>query len=200
LRFTSGSVGAAIEILNDDFARFRTELDELAQGIVERVNGLHATGTNAAGVTGVNFFDDFGGLVPVTARSLTLSAAVLADSSAVAAGTPDGSGNYRAGANDVALGLAGLRDLSVGGVLNGTSINEAYRDLAGSVGLSAAAARESEDNHRVLLTAASERRESVSGVATDEELVKIVQIQAAYTAAARVVSVVDEMYQSLLAI
>ncbi|MBT8488203.1 MAG: flagellar hook-associated protein FlgK, partial [Gemmatimonadetes bacterium] len=52
----------------------------------------------------------------------------------------------------------------------------------------------------VLLSSAGERRESVAGVATDEELVKVVQLQAAYAAASRIITVVDEMYQTLLAI
>lgn len=200
LSLTTGAIGGAIEVLNDDFVSFRSQLDALARGLVERVNAIHGTGTNAAGATGVSFFDDFGDPTLVTARNLSLSAAVLADPGAVAAGTPDGSGNYRPGANDVALALSALRDDASGGVLAGRSVNDAYRDLAASVALSTSAAREAEDNHRVLMSAASERRESVSGVATDEELVKIVQIQAAYTAASRLVSVVDEMYQALLTI
>ena len=62
------------------------------------------------------------------------------------------------------------------------------------------AAGQSETTHGVLVQAAGERRESVSGVASDEELIKVVQIQAAYTAASRLISVVDEMYQTLLTV
>ena len=170
----------------------------MARALVERTNAVHSTGTNAAGDTGLNFFDDFGDLSLVTANTLALDAAIAADALAVAAGS-GGPGGYQAGANDVALAMGGLRESTTGTVLSGRSINDAYRDLAAAVGLATSAARVAEDNHRVLVTAASERRESVSGVATDEELVKVVQIQAAYTAASRLVSVVDEMYQALLA-
>jgi flagellar hook-associated protein 1 FlgK len=41
-------------------------------------------------------------------------------------------------------------------------------------------------------------RESVSGVDTDEEAVNLLQYQAAYRAAARVVSAADELLQQLL--
>jgi flagellar hook-associated protein 1 FlgK len=200
LGITSGEIGGTLTVLNDDFATLRAELGQLAQGIVERVNGIHATGTNPLGATGVNFFDDFGDPSTITAANFALDAAILADSQSVAAGTPDGSGGYQAGENDVALAIAGLRDAVGGGVLAGRSIDEAYRDLAAGLATGVSSAREAQDTHATLLSAALESRESVSGVATDEELIKVVQIQAAYTAASRLVTVVDEMYQALLAI
>lgn len=196
----SGEVGGALRILNDDFATLRADLDRLAQGIVERVNAIHAAGVNPLGGTGVNFFDDFGSLATVTAANFSLDAAVVANSLAVAAGTPDGSGGYQAGQNDIALALAGLRDDVGGGVLAGTSVDDAYRDLVTGVAIAAAGAREARDIHSTLAAAARERRESVSGVATDEELIKVVQVQAAFAAAARVISTVDEMYETLLRI
>lgn len=196
----AGEVGGALETLNDDFAVLRTELDRLARGIVERVNAIHATGVNPLGGSGLNFFDDFGDSSTVTARNFSLDAAVLADSRAVAAGTPDGSGGYQAGANDVALALAGLRDDTTGSVLAGTSVDDAYRDLATALAISVSAAGSALETHETLVAAASERRESVSGVASDEELIHVVQIQAAFAAASRIVSTVDEMYETLLAL
>lgn len=195
-----GSIGGALITVNDDFSAIRAELDTLARGIVERVNAIHVTGTNPLGATGVNFFDDFGDSSTVTAQNFALDAAILADPQAVAAGTPDGGGNYQSGANDVALLLAGLRDDDSGSVLAGRSINTAYRDLVADVGLRTAASKHTLDGHAVLRASAGERRESVSGVASDEELVKVVQFQAAYGAAARLVTTVDEMYQTLLSI
>ncbi|MEQ1856950.1 MAG: flagellar hook-associated protein FlgK [Longimicrobiales bacterium] len=196
----AGEVGGALKVLNDDFAVLRAGLDRLAQGIVERVNGIHATGTNSLGATGVRFFDDFGNPATVTARTFSLDAAILADNRAVSAGTPDGTGAYQAGENDVALALAGLRYDTAGGVLAGTSVDDAYRDLATALSVSVASSREALETHETLVAAARERRESVSGVTTDEELIHVVQIQAAFAAASRLVSTVDEMYETLLAI
>ena len=53
---------------------------------------------------------------------------------------------------------------------------------------------------RTLTTQAEQRRQSVSGVSIDEEMVQMMKTQQAYAAAAKVVSAVDEMMQSLLAI
>ena len=52
----------------------------------------------------------------------------------------------------------------------------------------------------MLADQADGRRMSLSGVSVDEELVQMIQFQSAYQAAARVVTAVDEMLQSLLAI
>jgi flagellar hook-associated protein 1 FlgK len=196
----SGLLGGLLSILNDELPRLRDHLDVLARALVERVNAIHSTGTNPLGTTGVRFFDDQGSLNAVSADTLALDIGVSTDARFVSAGTPDGTGSYRAGANDVALAIAALRTDTSGGLLSGIGLDAAYRDLASDVAFRASSAREATDAHAALASAARERRESVSGVATDEELVRVIQIQAAYGATARLLKVVDEMYQSLLAI
>ena len=52
--------------------------------------------------------------------------------------------------------------------------------------------------YATLATQSGMRRESLSGVSTDEELILVMQHQQAYSAAARLVSVVDEMMQTVL--
>ena len=70
-----------------------------------------------------------------------------------------------------------------------------------TVGIVATATRHAEDEATVQHTLASNadtRRQSVSGVSTDEELIKVIEAQHAYQGAARLVSVVDEMMQTLV--
>jgi flagellar hook-associated protein 1 len=47
---------------------------------------------------------------------------------------------------------------------------------------------------------AEARREAVSGVSTDEELMRLMRHQQAYTAAAKIVQTVDEMMDALLSL
>lgn len=195
----SGIVGGLLFGLNDDLLRLRRDLDTIARGLVERVNAVHVTGTNPLGQSGIRFFDDLGSLASVTAARLSLDSAVAANPLAVAAGTPDGAGRYRAGANDVASAIAALRTNPAGSLLSGRSVGAAYRDYVTDLSVHVESLRQATEVHADLVATARERRESVSGVATDEELVRVIQIQAAYAAAARLVQVVDEMYGHLLA-
>ena len=195
-----GTAGASLRILQQDEPAFRASLDDLARGIAESVNAIHSTGTNSNGTTGIDFFDVTGGLANITAGTLSLDAQILADSSNVSAGTADGGGAYQPGANDVALSLAGLRTSGTPGYLGGGTAGDAYRSFVTEVGLAVNGAATDVAAGESLRAVALERRESLVGVSTDEELVKVIQFQAAYAASARIVNVVDEMLQTLLSI
>jgi flagellar hook-associated protein 1 FlgK len=192
LPLSSGSLAGLLEVLNGDISTARGALDLLAADLVAEVNALHRTGTNPAGATGVDFFDPAGTL----ASTLSLSAAVAGDPDQVAAGTgsPDVVPVYRAGANDVALALAGLRDRPVAG---GT-FGERFTDLVTRVGATARSVGQTAEVHHVLAEQSLIRRESAAGVSIDEEMVDLIRFQSAYGAAARVITTADEMLESLL--
>jgi flagellar hook-associated protein 1 FlgK len=191
---TGGSIGGLLEVVNSDVPLALKSLDDLSAALVADVNALHTTGADPTGATGVDFFDASG----VTAWTISLSTQVAASATAIAAGTPDGSGGYRGGANDVALGIAALRDTSLGSL--GRTPGEHLRALMSSVGLSSRSAADLADVHETLADQANVRRQSVSSVSVDEELIQLIQFQSAYQASARVISTADEMLRSLLAI
>lgn len=189
---TSGALNSLMQVANVDIPGMRQTLDDLAETIVTEVNTSHALGTSPAGTTGVNFFDPAG----TTATSMNLSADVLASLDAIAAGTPDGLGAYRGGANDVALTIAGLRDLDIPAF--GATIGEYFSRLVFDVGQGVRSSSDAADVHTTLADQANIRRMGLSGVSVDEELVRMIEFQTAYQASARVVSTADEMLQSLL--
>lgn len=204
LSTSDGRMGGTLAAINRDLPAFREGLDSLAQALVTSVNDLHRQGTNPLGQEGVDFFhapvDGGGDPVPVSAATLRLSDAVLASPLAIAAGEgtdPGEAGNaFRSGANDVALALAGLRDAPATGLTGTLSehIQEAVSSLAHQI-------RGSQDGagvHGVMAQQAELRRSEVSGVSLDEEMAKLIQFQASYAAAARVLSTADEMLQTLL--
>lgn len=192
-----GSVGAALDVLTRELPRQLQALDEIAETIVNTVNDLHRQGISPAhgddpALGPIDFFDPAG----TDARSIRLSDAVRNDVRAIAAAFDDGTGEYRAGANDLALGLAQLRDDT--DTVGNRSFGDAYADLVADVGFQVASARSSTSVHETLVAQSEARRASVSGVSIDEELTRLIQQQAAYRAAARVVTAVDEMLQSLV--
>ena len=220
-----GEAGAMVTLLNTDLPAVGGKLDALAKGLVDGVNYLHRQGWTAAGeqlqtargVTmnwdptlgatgpGIDFFD----ASHVDAASIALSADVLADSSVIASGiTQNGPAD-----NSLALQMAALRDgtgmQSLSGSLGSnpivgsnvsstTSYAEFYRGVVTQLGLDTAAASTAFSASDALTSQAATRREQVFGVSMDEELTNLMRHQQAFSAAAKLVSTVDEMMQTVL--
>ena len=85
-----------------------------------------------------------------------------------------------------------------GGVTRSMKLVDFVSALGGDVGRLAAEAASDKDTADGFKAEADKRRASVEGVNLDEELVKLTSFQQAYSAAARMIRAVDEMYQTLL--
>jgi flagellar hook-associated protein 1 FlgK len=174
-----GALGAMAEVINADLPTLRGELDALAARLVADVNALHAQGPS-----GIPFFDPAG----ATAATIGLSAPVAASAGAIEASyAADPSTPPRA--NGLALDLAALRDGGIG---------IAYRDIVTRLASTVSEAGSAATVHETIASRAEVRRASMHGVSVDEEMVALIRHQQAYTAAARVVNVVDEMAQAIL--
>lgn len=184
----SGALRALGELSTDGVRSVRVELDRLASQLVTSINALHASGTNPAGDTGVPFFDPAG----LTAGSIRLSAQVTGSVDQIAAGTTGASGD-----NAVALGLAALRDIASAG-LNGQTPGAFFVSLVNTVGLIVRDADQGARTAEVVLANVTAQRASASGVSTDEEMVNLIAQQQAFSAAARLVTVADEVMQDVL--
>jgi flagellar hook-associated protein 1 FlgK len=185
-------------------------LDALAKGLVQTVNSIHSSGQVYTGNPPVaspagNFFDvtnppPAGGDPLLTARNIRLASTMTGPSAVATAGaSATGPGN-----TDVATQLAALHDTVVtftdgsGTPTESSSFDNFYQNTVGGI---ATATQQSGDDATVQQTLASNadtRRQSVSGVSTDEELISVIQHQQAYSAAARLVSVVSQMSDTLV--
>ena len=70
--------------------------------------------------------------------------------------------------------------------------------LAGSIGRKAASADDAKTASAAVKTEANTRRASVEGGNLDEELVNLTTYQQAYSASARLIQAVKDMYNTLL--
>ncbi len=189
LRNVGGRMGALLDVVNNRIPYVTSQLDAMASSLIGEVNALHTAGWSPA-AAGVDFFDS----TPAngTARNIRLSAAVSADASAIAAGNvPNATGN-----NTVALGIASLRDFAA--TAPGNSYGDAYRTLVSTVAVGKQAADNDVSVTGSLADLARARRSAATGVTTDEELIRMMRSQQAYSAAAKVIQVADEMAQTLL--
>ncbi|MDP9383759.1 MAG: flagellar hook-associated protein FlgK [Actinomycetota bacterium] len=153
---------------------YRAQLGAVAAGLADSVNALHQTGSNG---TAGPFFS----YTPGAAAS-TLAVAVAPAGVASTTGTA-------AGANDLARAIAALR---------GGAADSSYKSFIARVGTDVREAKRLEANSEVLERAVDDRRQSVAGVAMDEEMTNLVRFQRAYQASARAMSTMDEMLDVLI--
>jgi len=101
------------------------------------------------------------------------------------------------GDNSNALALAGLQNQKTLG--SGTeTFQSAFSKIVATIGVRTSEARVNAGAQRALLDRAIDAQQSVSGVNLDEEAANLLRFQQAYQAAAQVVSVSSELFQTLL--
>lgn len=195
-----GSVlGELVATLTTRIPAVQGRLDELAEALVVQTNALQTAGFQTNGAAGINLFDP----TRTTARNIMVvgTSDTLATSDNVA--EPFN--------NRIALATAAMRSKpsqnaiaqgiwtpAQAGLLGDSSAGEHYRTTVTELAVKTNLAADSAIVHGTLVEQIETRRKSVSGVSTDEELIKVMQHQQAYTAAARLVTVVDEMMQTVL--
>ena len=128
----------------------------------------------------------------MTAGTIALAPGIIASGDAIAA-----AGIAAPGDGTIAQQLAALTTTGVA-ALGGRSFRDFYIDLSGVVGSSVSSASQDSSAHLAMVDQADTLRASVSGVSVDEEMVALITQQQAYTAAARIVNVANEMMQSVL--
>ncbi|HKX33340.1 MAG TPA: flagellar hook-associated protein FlgK [Blastocatellia bacterium] len=173
-----------------------TGLDQLAASITDRVNTLHAAGSDLNGNDGGEFFTTPAS-GSVTAANFTVSAAVKANPRLIVASAR----NAGSGDASVARGIANLLEdqNSVAGSRTG-SFESIYASLVSDAGAGVKSAEDALTTQQAILAQTTAQRDSVSGVSLDEEAINLLQYQKAYEAAARFLKVADEMTQSILSL
>jgi flagellar hook-associated protein 1 FlgK len=201
-----GQLAALQDVLNTDIPQMRGRLDAMASQLVTAVNTAHTagftfTGTTIPGTAAGNFFNAGTLLNPVRAATIQLDSVVANDPAKIAA---SGSANAPSD-NTVAQNLAALRSTNntvtwtdANGATESGSFVAFFRGAMTRLGGTVSEASDRASVTQALTDQAETRRQSVSGVNTDEELVNMMRVQQSYTAASKMIKVADEMLQTLL--
>jgi flagellar hook-associated protein 1 len=184
-----GQVAGILDTYNTINPSALTKLDGVAAAIIATTNTVHRTGFIGATSAG-NFFDSS----RTTARTIRIDPAISASVNNIAA---SGIANESSD-NSVAISLAQLRDTLT--TVNGAtaSLNDGYRTVVTDIATAVNSANGTATAARTLATLTNTRRESIKGVSIDEEMVNLMKYQQSYAAAARLITVVDEMSQTLI--
>lgn len=191
--FDEGSIRGLQDAVNATTAQIDS-LDALAVQIADRVNTLHASGTDQNGNAGTNFFNAG---APVTAANISVNPAIAGDPRLVVASPLNQPGQNGTIAGEIANLLndpnttAGSRTGSFGSIF-GSMVAEAGEQVR--------AAEDGLQTQAAIISQAQAQRAAVSGVSLDEEAINLMQYQKAYEAAARFLRVADEMTQTILSL
>ncbi|MFZ5775705.1 MAG: flagellar hook-associated protein FlgK [Thermodesulfobacteriota bacterium] len=151
--------------------------------------------TNILQVTGLNTF--FSGS---DAASINVNSLVANDLNLLAAATVTQTGEVYRGDNTNALAIAGIQHdeyvTYTGGRQN--TLDGFYNALVGDVANNTRTVERAYEFNTLVRNQMNEMRDSVSGVSLDEEMASLVKYQQAYTAAARLITMSDEMLTTLL--
>jgi flagellar hook-associated protein 1 len=186
----SGSIAGNLSLLGaanangtgGALAEASASYDRIATSLAAQVNAIHEQGTTPTGASGTDFFSFTAG-VPA-AQGLTV---VPTDASGIATRAANGT-DYDGSVAD---------RISKLGTGNG-SVNAQWSTVVTGIGTASSAA--STQSTLTALTASSAKTQQASGagVDLDEENVNLLQYQHAYQGAARVLTAVDQMLDTLI--
>jgi flagellar hook-associated protein 1 FlgK len=144
-----------------------------------------------------------GGLQPValvSASKISLDQAIRSSVDAIAAAAGGAAGlSSAAGPSDNrnALAIIALQRAAFG-ALEGVSFEDFYANHVADLGAQSRQATDTAATQEMLVDHLKARRESFSGVSLDEEATQLIRFQRAYQAAARGISALDEMLDTII--
>lgn len=168
---SGGSIVSAAETYN-----------ALATTLSTTVNAVHATGATPSGTTGLNFFA-FDATKPA-ALGLTV---IPTDVSGIAAGIP-GAGGGSGGSADAIASLS----------TSARGPDAAWSNFVVTVGIATRRTTDQADVATKAASSAHSQKLSETGVDMDEETTQLLTYQHAYQGAARVMTAIDQMLDTLI--
>ncbi|ENH98392.1 flagellar hook-associated protein FlgK [Gracilibacillus halophilus YIM-C55.5] len=194
----NGSAGTA----SGEFNQMLTNLDKMTNNLVTEFNNVHQNGYTLTDTDddgnadqGGNFFEG------TTADTIAVTDTIKDNVDQIAASTDGSPGN---GENAIALADVYTK---LGEEYNTnpadefdekTSMKSYFEGVIGEMGVAAEDANRMQGNSQTLRQQVEENRQSISSVSLDEEMTNMVQFQHAYNAAARNMTVVDEMLDRVI--
>lgn len=185
-KVTGGEINALAEIYNNTIPAYTNEINSIVNKLVESVNSIHQTGYTITDPlrSNIKFFEGYEN------GKLKINEDIISDPRLIAVSADGTAGN-----SDIAIKLGELSDKKV---IDGLTFSEKYASLISRIGSDKVAVDALMDSNKLVLDQLQSQKASYSGVSVDEEMTNILIFQRAYQASAKVITVADEMIQTLL--
>ena len=203
----SGICGGILEMGGNDPTKITVfdmleDLDTLANEIATQINALQSGGRHIDSATGqlvnsAGTFDElFTGGPPITAANIGVDQDLIDDPNRVSAAIITAA-NDEVGSSGQALAMAQIRNTAFAALGNAT-LNDFQSSNVSALGVQAKSVDDFVDSQGTLVNQIDLRRESVSGVNLDEELVDLIRYQRAFEASSRVMSTMNDILDVLI--
>ena len=182
---SGGTIGGAITARDNAIPALSQQLDALASQFGSAMNSAQAEGYDLNGNPGTAMF-----AVPTTGSAAAGISVALTSGSQIAASSDGSSGSS---GNVNALLAVQSSDLP-----SGASPTDTYASLVGNIGFAGSQVNSNLTATTSSLQQLTSQQDSESGVSIDEETANLIRYQQAYSAAARVISTINDMYGMLM--
>lgn len=172
-----------------------TTLSDVVSDLNTQFNSM-GIGAQASIATGT------GGLqISTTNTGIKGSVEILSGTANATLGLSSPTATYQDNSNNIALQLASLENPSNSAdEINGQSYTAFFAGIASNVGAQLSAAQTNQSSQQDVVTQAQSLRQQISGVDLNEEATRVLELQSSYQAASKMITVIDNMTQSVLAI
>ena len=178
-----GEVGGISDLLDRKLPDYLAGLNGIAKKLADDINAQHVLGFDAAGAPGGATFFAYTG--PDVAASLTVA---ITDPKKIAASSKPA---------DPATGMV-LDTGNADRLIDAITVDDDYQRLVNGFGTVVASTKRLATNQQALTSQVDSSREQLAGVSLDEETVNMLSAQRAYEAAARVMTTVDSVLDTLI--
>ncbi len=184
---TSGQLGGTLQARDQEIPAVQTQLDTLAAGLANAVNGVQALGFDLQGKAGTNLFK----APPVSGAGAAATLSVALTDPTLIAASADGTTGNNANAE-------AMYALNSNPIVAGQTPTNYYSSIVFNIGNAASNASAEQTASTMVLQQLNDQRASISGVSLDEEAANMVRYQDAYSASAQVITAINDMMNATI--
>src|SRR5215469_1767507 len=184
---TGGTIGGAITARDQTIPALSQQLDAIASQFATAMNAAQATGFDLNGNPGAAMFT-----VPAVGNAAAGIQVTISSGSQIAASSDGSAGS---GGN-----VKALLEVQTTNLPSGANPTDSYANLVGNIGFAGSQVNSGLAATTLSLQQLSTQQNSESGVSIDEETANLIRYQQAYSASARVISSINDLYTTLMSI
>ncbi len=181
-----GSIQGLVDARDTVLQDLRQKINLMATELIEGINSVHKLGVSLDGSTNLDFFTG------TDASNIAVNKDLMGDAHKIQL-----SANTDEGDNTVAANLLKWLDASQDS-LGKMTVAQHYNEAVATYGQELANINNRLADQEIISHTLTQQRAGVSGVSLDEEMSSLIQYQRAYQSSAKLISTVNELFQTIL--